>query len=87
MANKHKKAIVEVGEGVPRSLKFGIIVAIAILWAQFLRTWLLDYFSGVVESQSVVLVDFSVAVIATIIGYLIFITYRKIMTRMRKVKV
>jgi hypothetical protein len=88
MANKKpKKPIVEVGDGVPRSLKFAIMVAIAILWAQFLRTWLLDYFSDVVESHSVVVVDFSVAVIATIIGYIILIAYRKIMNGMKKVKV
>ena len=85
--NKPKKTIMEVGEGVPRSLKFGIIVAIAILWAQFLRGLLVGLLGDVLASHSVVLVDFSVALIATVIGYLILVVYRKMMNGMKKVKV
>jgi len=80
-----KKAVVEVGEVVPRSLKFGIIVAIAIFWAQFLRQLLMEMVGAYLVFPS--LIDFIFAVLATILGLLILETYRKITSRLRKVKV
>jgi len=87
MAKKPKKPIVDVGGQVPRSLKFGIIVAVAILWAQFFRSWLTEHFMNVFDVESMVRVDFSVAVFATVIGSIILVAYRKILNRMKKVKV
>ena len=87
MANKRKKPIVEVGGQVPRSLKFGIIVAVALLWAQFFRSWLTEHFMDVFEVDSLVRVDFSVAAFATVIGSVTLVAYRKILNRMKKVKV
>ena len=82
-----KKAVVEVGEVVPRSLKFGIIVAIALFWAQFLREILVEFVDYYFEISSAWLVDFILALTATILGLLILETYRKITSRLRKVKV
>ena len=88
MANKKpKKSIVEIGGQVPRSLKFGIIVAVALLWAQFLRSGLTEFFVGVFEVDSAVRVDFSVAVFGTVIGYILLVAYRKTMNGIKKVKV
>ena len=87
MAKKPKKTIVDIGDRVPRSLKFGIIVAVAILWAQFFRSWLTEHFMDVFEVQSVVRVDFSVAAFATVIGSVTLVAYRKIVNKMKKVKV
>jgi len=84
---KIKKRVVEVGEVVPRSLKFGIIVAIALFWAQFLREILIEFLDCYFEISSVSLVDFILAVMATILGIAILETYRKITSKLRKVKV
>jgi len=84
---KIKKPVVEVGEVVPRSLKFGIIVAIALFWAQFLREILVEFVDYYFEISSAWLVDFILALTATILGLLILETYRKITSRLRKVKV
>ena len=84
---KAKKAVIEVGEVVPRSLKFGIIVAIALFWAQFIRQILVDFLGYYFEISSSWLVDFILAVMATILGLLILETYRKITSRLRKVKI
>lgn len=81
-----KKPVVEVGETVPRSLKFAIIVAVAIFWAAFFRTILIDIFSAY-YIESPIAVDFTLAVIATIVGYIILLTYRKILSKLRKVRV
>ncbi len=80
-----KKPVIEFGELVPRSLKFGIIVAIALFWAQFLRQILLETIGHYFASPS--LVDFILAVSATILGLLILETYRKITSRLKRVKV
>lgn len=80
-----KKPVVEVGEVVPRSLKFAIIVAIALFWAQFFRQMLLEIMGSYFVSPS--LVDFILAVSATILGLLILETYRKITSRLKRVKV
>ena len=80
-----KKPVIELGEIVPRSLKFGIIVAIAIFWAQFLRQILLEFLGAYLVSPS--LIDFVLAVLATVLGLLILETYRKITSKLKKVKI
>jgi len=82
-----KKPVIEVGEVVPRSLKFGIIVAIVIFWAQFLRGILIDFLGYYFDITSAWLVDLILAIMATILGLLILETYRKITSKLRKVKV
>ncbi len=82
-----KKPVVEVGERVPRSLKFGIIVAVALFWAQFLRTVMTETLYYYFNAQAVAVVDFIIAFIATIVGWLIFAAYPKIRSKLRRVKV
>jgi len=82
-----KKPVIEVGETVPRSLKFGIIVAVALLWAQFFRGGLVDFLEIHFGGHSDTTVDLIVAMTASIIGWLILITYPKIRSRLRKVKI
>lgn len=82
-----KKPVIEVGETVPRSLKFGIIVAVALLWTQFFREGLVDFLENYFGGHSDTTVDFIVAMIASIVGWLILITYPKIRSRLRRVKI
>ena len=82
-----KKPIVEVGERVPKTFKFGIIVAVALLWAQFFKGLLVELLEVNFNSHSEIAVDLIVAVIATLVGWLILMTYTKIKSRLRKVKV
>ncbi|MBD3398235.1 hypothetical protein GF412_03510 [Candidatus Micrarchaeota archaeon] len=82
-----KKPIVEVGEKVPRSLKFGIIVAVAIFWADFLRSLLAERLSELFIPYSEAMVDLSIAIIVTTIGLVILATYPKIRNMMKKLKI
>ncbi len=85
-ARDRKKPIVEIGQQVPGNLKFGMIVAIATVWIQFVRS-VLEEISSLAHITSPILADFVVASAATVIGYLALVSYRKIKARLRKVKV
>lgn len=82
-----KKPIVEIAEYVPNNLKFGVIVAIALFWAEFLRTLLRDIFVDMFAANSDTMVNFILAIMATIIGVTVFHSYRRLLRRMKKIKV
>ena len=79
-----KKTITDVGRQVPSNFKFGVIVAIAIFWADFLRSVLNEAFST--TGSAPVLSNFVIAVIASVIGYLVMLSYRRIQHRLKKLK-
>lgn len=81
------KPIIEVGETVPGNLKFGIIVAVALFWAEFFRALLEDLFKGVLAPYPIATADFFTAILASVLGYAILLFYRKITWRLKKVKV
>ena len=83
MVQKAKKEILDVGGGVPSSLKFGIIVTVALFWVQFLRSIFTDVLS-LLNFSSNILVDFIMALIVTFLGYLVLFSYRKIRNRLIK---
>ena len=85
-AGHEKKPITEIGSAVPANFKFGVIVAIALFWAELFRSILEALFSPLAISGPV-LADLLVAVIATAIGYLVLLGYRKIRARLQKVKI
>ena len=89
MVNKeihHKKhPITEIGSMVPGNLKFGVIVAVAILWAQLLRS-VLDYIFSLFTFSAPILADLIIAIIATVLGFLILLDYRNIWYKLKKVK-
>jgi hypothetical protein len=80
-----KHPITDIGRTVPGNLKFGVIVAIAILWAQFLRS-ILEYIFSLFTFSAPILADFLIAVIVTFLGILLLMGYRKIWHRLMKVK-
>lgn len=80
-----KKSITEIGQVVPSNFKFGLIVAVALFWADFARSILNSIFSWVNISMPLV-TDFILAVAATILGYFVLISYRKIRSRLKRVK-
>jgi hypothetical protein len=83
----HKKqSITAIGRMVPGNFKFGVIVAVAILWAQFLRS-ILDGIFSLFTFSAPILADFLVAIIATALAYLVMLDYRKIWAKLRKVKI
>jgi hypothetical protein len=81
-----KHSIIDIGRLVPGNLKFGVIVAVAILWAQFLRS-VLEYIFSLFTFSAPILADFLVAVIVSFLGVLLLLDYRKIWYRLRKIKV
>jgi hypothetical protein len=81
-----KRPITEIGRVVPANLKFGIIVAIAVLWAQFFKA-LIDALFSFLGVNGVILSSFLIAVVASLVGYLMLLYYRKIRLRLKKIKV
>lgn len=80
-----KKAITDIGSQVPSNFKFGVIVSIAIFWADFLRSILNQGFSSLNVSAPI-LSNFVIAVIATVIAYVVMLSYRKIQYRLKKLR-
>jgi len=73
-----KKTAADIGHHVPSNLKFGVLVAIALFWADFLRVLFSDlvlYFAG---ERSPLLTNFLIAVVATLIGISALEGYRRI---------
>jgi len=82
-----KKSVTEVGETVPKNLKFGIIVTVAIFWAEFLRSALKEFFYIFLKNYMIVITDLILAVMATLAGYFVLLGYRKIISGLKKLKV
>ena len=81
-----KKSISEIGHDVPANFKFGIIVAITLFWADFVRSILNSIFSFINITTPVVS-NFILAIVVTILGYIVLISYRRIKSRLQKIKV
>ena len=84
--SKIKKSISEIGHDVPANFKFGIIVAIALFWADFVRSILNSIFSLINISMPIV-TNFILAIAATFLGYLVLISYRRMKSRLQKIKI
>ncbi len=82
---KRKKAITEIGQVVPSNFKFGLIVAVALFWADFIRSILNGIFS-LAHINNTIITDFILAIAATALAYLVLISYRRIKSRLEKVK-
>lgn len=82
-----KKPVTELGKWAPSNLKFGIIVAVAIFWVYFIRSFLYDMFVAINSSAPMWLVDLCIALLATLVGYLVLTGYRKIRSGLRKIEV
>lgn len=82
-----KKTVADIGYQVPSNLKFGIVVAIALFWADFLRTLIqsgMIYFG--VES-SPLLANLILAIIATLVGIAVLEGYKKIVKVFTRIEV
>ena len=77
---------IEIGHLVPANFKFGIIVAIAIFWAEFLRS-LLDGLFSLLNINSPILSNLILALAVSALGYAVLIGYRKIKSRLSKIKI
>ena len=82
--SKKKRPVTEIGSQVPSNFKFAVIVAIAIFWADFIRS----IFDSIFSSLHIpVLSDLLIAIIVTALGYSILISYRRVKSRLEKIKV
>ena len=79
MVSKEIKDITNKGRETPSSLRFGIIVTVSLFWVQFVKSILTDFFSAI-NVNSHILVDFLMAVLVTLLGYLVILSYRKMVT-------
>lgn len=88
----HKK-LTEIGETVPSNFKFGLIVAVAIIWLDFVKTLVSLFFERMHPTTLSqiwtwpAIRDFVIAAVVTLIAYLVLMSYRKIRNRVAKVKV
>ena len=80
-----KKAVTEIGATVPQNLKFGLIVTMAIFWADVLRSALRDIFD-LSAFDSATSVNLILAILATLIVFLVLLTYRRIVSNLKKIR-
>ncbi len=89
-ATKHsstrKKPITEIGQTVPSNFKFGIIVAVALFWTEFVRS-LLNSLFGLVHISLPFLTDFLLAVVVTVLAFFVLMAYRRIKARLKRLTV
>ena len=83
--HKKRKSITEIGQTVPSNFKFGLIVAVALFWADFVRSVLNGIFS-LANINIPIITDFILAIVATILGYLVLMSYRRIKSRLQRIK-
>lgn len=84
--SKRKRPITEIGQVVPGNFKFGLIVAVALFWADFVRSALNGIFS-LLGINIPIVTDFILAIVATALAYLVLMSYRKIRSRLRRIRV
>ena len=89
----YRKKLVDVGETVPGTFKFGLIVAVAVIWLEFVKTLvsiIFEHLHPTTLSQIwtwPAIRDFVIAAVVTMIAYTVLLFYRKIRNRVAKVKV
>ena len=84
-SSKRKKSITELGEGVPSNFKFGLIVAVAVFWVDFVRS-VLNGILSLININMPIVTNFILAVTVTLLGYLTLISYRRMRTRLQKIR-
>jgi len=83
--SKMSKSITEIGQTVPSNFKFGLIVAVALFWADFVRSVLNGVFS-LANLNMPIVTNLILAIVATALGYLVLVSYRRIKSRLQKVR-
>jgi hypothetical protein len=83
--SKMSKPITEIGQTVPSNFKFGLIVAVALFWADFVRSVLNGVFS-LANLNMPIVTNLILAIVATALGYLVLVSYRRIKSRLQKVR-
>ncbi|MFO7872289.1 MAG: hypothetical protein R6U26_01440 [Candidatus Undinarchaeales archaeon] len=90
MANKKlkkkKDTAADIGKDAPTNLKFGIIIAVAIFWAEFLRSIMNSLFRFALKGASPIVSNFIVAASATFIGYIVLISYKRVRYKLKKIR-
>ncbi|MBN2076430.1 MAG: hypothetical protein JW762_12845 [Dehalococcoidales bacterium] len=85
-SEKRKTSITEIGQTVPGNFKFGLIVAVALFWTDFIRS-ILNTLFPFADIDNTILTDLILAIAATALGYGVLIGYRKIRSRLEKIKI
>ncbi len=83
---KRKKTLSDVGSQMPSNLKFGLIVMVAVFWAEFIRSLLTALFDFI-GAVGPVVVDLIIAATVSVLAYLLLLSYRKLQYRLKKIKV
>lgn len=87
MSKKKSKPIASIGKNVPSNFKFGIIVAVAIFWADFIES-LLDLISDLLGfNLHAAWLNLFTAVLVTVVGVITLETYSYVRGRLKKIKV
>ncbi len=80
-----RKSITEIAQGVPTNLKFGLIVAVAMFWADLVRSLLNELFF-LADINLPFVTDLLLAIVVTALAYLVMVTYSRIKSRLQKLK-
>lgn len=86
MSKERKKNLTEIAKGVPQNFKFGLIVAVAIFWTEFIKDVISYYTNAVEGANSVILVSFVTALIFTVFVFLVLRFYVPIKNLIKKIK-
>lgn len=68
----------DIGMQVPSNLKFGVLVAIALFWADFLRVGFSELFLYYMGEEAPLMVNFLMAVLVTFLGIMVLEGYKRI---------
>ena len=79
--------IKEIAEKIPQNARFGMIIAVAILWVQVIKNGFIKLFEYYNISATDFTFDIIIAVIVTMIVWLIFLSWTKIARRIGRAKI
>ena len=79
--------IKEIAEKIPQNARFGMIIAVAILWVQVIKNSFVKLFEYYGISATDFTFDILIAIIVTFIVWLVFLSWTKIARKIGKTKI
>ncbi|AKG54187.1 hypothetical protein DGWBC_1555 [Dehalogenimonas sp. WBC-2] len=80
------KSVADVGESVPSNFKFGIIVAVALVWAEFIHSVLDTVFSSINLPGGPIISGLIIAILVTLLALGLLLGYRKFVGLLKRIR-
>ncbi|MGI2336734.1 MAG: DUF5654 family protein [Dehalogenimonas sp.] len=84
--NTGSKSVADVGGSVPNNFKFGIIVAVALVWADFIHSVLDALFSSINLPGGPIISGLIIAILVTLLAIGLLLSYRKFVGLLKRIK-